>query len=196
MTKRLGLFGGTFDPIHTGHLLIAQMALEHCQLDEVLFIPSARPPHKTDRSLIAFEHRLAMTSLAVAGSKSFAVSDVEQRFSDLSYTIQTLRWIQSHRPDCSFYLIIGSDSLLALPTWKQPEELVQRAELIVYRRLEYDPAQAEKRFLEKAHLIDHPIIDVSSTWVRDRIQDGLSIRYLVPEHVEEYLIRHQLYNKT
>ena len=190
--KKLGIFGGTFNPIHNGHLIIAELTRKYLQLDQIIFIPSARPPHKIPETLISFEHRAAMVQSAIAGSEYFTFSDIE-KVQDLSFTADTLIHLKKEIPQAEFYLIIGSDSLLALHSWKTPELVTQRAILAVFPRANFDKDQADKKFLDHAILLPMPVVEISSSWVRARIGKNQTIRYLVPEEVEKYIYKNKLY---
>jgi nicotinate-nucleotide adenylyltransferase len=190
--KKFGIFGGTFNPIHNGHLIIAELAREFLQLERVIFIPSAHPPHKIQETLISFEHRAAMVRLAIAGNDDFDFSGIEKKYS-LAYTADTLLKLKKLFPNTEFHLIIGSDSLLALNTWKTPELLIRRATLAVFPRANFDAQKAEKRFLDRAVILPMPVVEVSSSWVRTRIEKKETIRYVVPRDVEKYIIKNKLY---
>lgn len=192
MTK-LGIFGGTFNPIHNGHLQIATMVLEETDLDEIIFIPSANPPHKTHEHIIPFEHRRNMLYLAISGYPRFFIQDIEYRLGGISYTVQTLDVLRQENPEAEFFLIIGSDSLLGLSTWKEPEKVVTQARFIVFPRAQADPALAEKRFLDNAILLKAPLIPISSSNIRSRVAHGKSIADRVPEKVARYITKNKLY---
>jgi len=189
----VGIFGGSFNPPHLAHLIIAERVREACDLDLVLWIPCFLPPHKPDEHLAPAEHRMAMVRLAVKDDPSFEVSDLEMRLGGISYTVETLRALQSANPETTFSLILGGDSFRALGAWHRPEEIVELASLIVYERpLVISVAEASP-FAAHAHFVDAPMLEVSSTEIRERVRAGRSIRYLVPEAVAAYIEAHSLY---
>lgn len=190
--QKFGIFGGTFNPIHNGHLIIAELAREYLRLDRIIFIPSVRPPHKTQETIIPYEHRAAMVRSAIAGNDRFIFSDIEQT-QDLSYTTDTLAKLKEQFSGTDFYLIIGSDSLLALNSWKTPDVLTHQATLAVFPRVNYDAHQGDKKFLDHAVLLPMPVVEISSSRVRERIEKNQTIRYLVPADVESYIFKNKLY---
>ena len=190
---RVGILGGTFNPIHLGHLLIAQDALEQAGLEQVLFIPTAQPPHKPLAGNVSAQHRLRMLKLAIAGNPQFAVDDLEIRRGGKSYSVETLAELQARLPAADFYFIIGADSLVELPQWYQVERLVKLCRFLVFERPGYT-AQPMRRLagLRYRSLATHPC-EISSREIRERLASRRSIRYLVPEPVRRYIERHQLY---
>ncbi|OGF10424.1 MAG: nicotinate (nicotinamide) nucleotide adenylyltransferase [Candidatus Eisenbacteria bacterium RBG_16_71_46] len=188
---RLGLFGGTFDPPHLGHLVLAEWARDRLGLDRVLFVPAGTPPHKRERRLSAAAHRVAMTRLAVRGHPAFTVSTIETRRAGTSFTVDTLRALRRSHPDARLYLLIGEDSLDEFHAWHAPEAILQLATLAVARRAcATARAPRERRRVVR---IGNPVIDVSSSLARRRARAGRSIRYLVPDAVAAYIARHRLY---
>ena len=189
----LGIYGGTFNPPHLGHLIVAETVRDQFGLDEVLWIPSGRPPHKDVRDLASAPHRLAMTRRAVEGNERFTVSDVEVVCEQTSYTVDTLGELQRCYPGATLHLILGGDSLHHFATWHQPEVIVERARLAVYDRPGADRSDVPERFLQHARFAEAPPLAISGTEIRDRCQRGASIRYLVPEGVRAYIQDHRLY---
>lgn len=189
--QRLGVLGGTFDPIHIGHVLLAQFAGERLGLDRVLFVPAADPPHK-GQCAAAAEDRWAMVELGIQGFPSFAASRLELERPGKSYTIDTLRYLRQAHPETQLYLIIGADNVAPLSTWNNPRGILELCTVVAGTRLspreEADP-ELEKHLV----LIDTPVVQCSSTQIRQRLSQGLPIRYLVPEKVEEYIRRRGLY---
>ena len=189
--QRLGVLGGTFDPIHIGHVLLAQFVGEKLGLDRVLFIPAADPPHKGQCAASA-EDRWAMVELAIQGFPRFAASRLELERSGKSYTIDTLRHLRQAHPEFQRYLIIGADNVAPFSTWHNPQGILDLCTVVVGTRLspreEADP-ELEKRTV----LIETPVVQFSSTQIRQRLGQGLPIRYLVPEKVEDYIRRRGLY---
>ncbi|MCC6758076.1 MAG: nicotinate-nucleotide adenylyltransferase [Candidatus Omnitrophica bacterium] len=187
--KRIGFFGGTFNPIHMGHLAIAQMAQERFKLDKVIFIPSHQPPHKNIAPLASAKDRYKMVRLATAGNEYFEVSDVETKRVGKSYTVDTLRHFRKSYPaKVKFFFIIGGDSLGTLPQWKNIDEILKLAAFIVVNRPGYSDIKNIKHLT-----VTKPGIDISSSYLRERINSRKSIRYLVPEAIYHYIIKHGLY---
>ncbi len=192
---RLGIFGGTFDPVHLGHLIVAETARAQARLERVLFVLSHRPPHKNAVELAPVLHRLDMLNLALAGHPNFFVSTIELQREGVSYTVDTLRRLQS-LPEyraAELHLIIGSDSLAAFEQWREPEAIMQLARLLVYPRLETSAPAAYAEFQKNSHLLEAPIVEISSTEIRRRLQQSESIRYLVPDAVLRYIEANRLY---
>lgn len=196
---RLGILGGTFDPIHFGHLVIAEDARVYLGLAKVLFVPAFHPPHKTHRAYSTFEHRVRMVQLGIQGNKHFELSLIEAERPGLSYTVDTLRELQSHLgQNAELYFIVGMDSLSNLTSWYRPAELLTRCRLVVAERAGY---QADLATLEKAipnlrqrlELIDTPELSISSTDLQRRLASGMAIRYQVPPSVEKYIRAQRLY---
>jgi nicotinate-nucleotide adenylyltransferase len=190
---KVGVYGGTFDPVHWGHLVLAEEARTRAGLDLVLFVPSGLPPHKAARRLTPIGDRLAMVRLAVDGIPGFEVSDMESESHGPHYTIETLGRIARQRPDDEISFILGSDSLLELGTWSRPEEIVALAPLVVLARPGFDPRSADSAFTKRLTIVDGVTVSVSSTLVRQRIAAGGSIRFLVPLAVLDYARRKRLY---
>ncbi len=187
--NKICLFGGVFDPVHLGHLIIGQSVLENAGLDRLIFIPSARPPHKRGEMMFDAETRFAMLSRAVRDNPSFAVSDVEMRRSGLSYTIDTIHEMKSmHPPDAEFFFLVGRDNLHEMETWRNPRAILEECALLVAERICSDRREVPPWILEKARPVPVPLIEISSTGIRARIREGKGIRYLVPEAVEEMII--------
>lgn len=195
--QELGVIGGTFDPIHIGHLVVAQRSMEELGLDGVIFVPAGTPPHKLDRHHTAVEHRMAMTRLAIAGNYRFSISDRDIRPDRPSYTVDLLRDLKADYPDANLTFIIGGDSLRDFPTWHDPEGIVRLARIAVVRRPGAEVPESvyeEVRGLrEAAHMVDAPLLDVSATDLRARASRGQSIQYLVPDAVWAYVRERQLY---
>jgi nicotinate-nucleotide adenylyltransferase len=201
---RIGVCGGTFDPVHLGHLVLAEQSREQAALDQVWFIPSARPPHKQDRSVSPFHHRVEMLQLAIAGHAAFRVNDLEAERPGVSYTADTLNELRSRNPGDDFDFIIGSDCLPDLVHWYQPARILELAGLIVVKR-EGWPMWSEAELRLALHLpvevhirqraVEMPTIAISSSDLRDRAATGRSLRYLVPRAVECYIETHQLYQQ-
>jgi nicotinate-nucleotide adenylyltransferase len=199
---RIGIFGGTFDPVHLGHLIMADQCREQGQLDQVWFIPAARPPHKQDRPLTPFVHRVEMLALAVAGMPAFRVDELEKNRPGPSYTAETLQELQGRHPDKQFALLLGADCLPDLPSWKNPTGILELAELLVFSRPGWpvrtvDEIRQSLGLAPEAPLrlraIDAPLIDIASRDLRQRVGQKRSIRFLVPRAVECYIEEKKLY---
>ena len=192
---RLGVFGGTFDPVHLGHLIVAETARAEAQLQRVLFVLSPRPPHKNPQELSLASHRLEMLRLALADHSGFSVSALELQRQGTSYTVDTLRQLHSmpEHAEADLHLIVGMDSLATLAEWRDPETIIQLARLLVYPRLDADPRVLRPEFQQSYRLLDSPIVEISSSEIRRRVQRGGTIRYLVPETVQRYIETNRLY---
>lgn len=199
---RIGIFGGTFDPVHLGHLIIAEQCREQGRLDEVWFIPAARPPHKQEHELTPFTQRAEMLALAVAGYPIFRVNDLEKDRPGPSYTVDTLEELGRRHPEHEYYLILGSDCLPDLPNWRAPARIAERAGLLVVPRPTWPVWHVEQlrtalQLPEKCELrlqaVQTPLIEIASRDLRRRCAEKRSIRYMVPRAVETYLETHQIY---
>jgi nicotinate-nucleotide adenylyltransferase len=199
---RLGIFGGSFDPVHYGHLLLAECCREALALDEVWLVPAAQPPHKQDRRLAPGKARLEMLELALADHDQIQPSAVELSRGGVSYTVDTLETIRQQRPEAELFLLLGADSLRDLPTWRQPQRILELALPVAVRRSgNPEPDYAVLAGLvPPAHLehirqlqVEMPLVDLSSTELRRRARLGLSLRFRTPRAVEEYIRAHGLY---
>jgi nicotinate-nucleotide adenylyltransferase len=199
---RVGLFGGSFDPVHYGHLLLAEACREQCDLDEIWFLPAAVPPHKQDTDLSSGEARAEMLELAVAGNHGFLVSRYELDRGGVSYTVDTLRHFRDETPEAQLFFLMGADMLHDLPNWREAASVCKMAVPIVARRpgngpLDYDclaPVATKERIAEfRDFQIDMPQIELSSSEIRQRVAESLSIRYRTPRAVQKYIQTHQLY---
>ncbi|EKP94940.1 nicotinate-nucleotide adenylyltransferase [Thermaerobacter subterraneus] len=198
---QLGVLGGTFDPIHIGHLVAAEAARVHFRLDRVLFVPAGRPPHKDPAGVSDAEHRYRMTVLATAGNPHFYTTRLELDREGPSYTIDTLTQLSTMAgPGASLYFIAGADSVVTLPSWRGGLGLLDVCHLIVVTRPGL-PGAVLQRFLDglpavrraRVHVLPIPEIGISSTELRERVAAGQSIRYLVPAAVEDYVEKYGLY---
>jgi nicotinate-nucleotide adenylyltransferase len=190
--ERLGVFGGTFDPPHIGHLALAERARDRLRLDRVLFVPAGQPPHKTRAGMSSAQDRLAMTRLAVRGAPAFRVSTMELRAEGPSFTARTVRALA--RPGRRIFLLIGGDSLDDFRTWRDYEDILVRVTLAVAERpgAGVAPARAWAR-RRRVSWIGNPPLDVSSTMIRALARERRSMRYLVPDAVARYIERRALY---
>ena len=197
-SSRVGIMGGTFDPIHNGHLIIAESVRDACALEKVFFIPAADPPHKP--ATIEAVHRLRMTELAVMSNPHFEVLDIELKREGPSYSIDTLESLAAmYGERYAFHFIIGTDELNLLPTWHRVKKLTALCHFIVAKRqgVEADTHRIREMLGETAmtrfHFCDTLELEISSTDIRKRIRDGRSVRYILPEAVEHYIKREGLY---
>lgn len=201
---RIGIFGGTFDPIHYGHLLLAETCREQCRLDEVWFLPAAVPPHKQGESLTSASQRVEMLELGISGHPAFRVSDIEIERGGLSYTVETLAAINSQMPNAELFFLMGADSLRDFPTWREPQRICELAIPVVVSRRNA-PAPEFSRFEQfvsndrlaeiRRHRVEMPIVEFSSTAIRESVHAGRSIRYQTPRAVEIYIHNHKLYQE-
>ncbi len=192
--KRIGIMGGAFDPIHLGHLLAAEAAREQHDLEEVWFMPSHIPPHKHQAG-VSGEQRLAMVEAATHSHPAFKPLDIELRRGGVSYTVDTIRALREQHPGLELFFIIGADMVNYLPKWEGIEELTEMLSFIGLQRpgsfLELD---ALSPYIQDSVLLaDMPLVDISSSLIRKHIANGLSVRYMVPEAVYEYIVRSGLY---
>lgn len=197
---KIGIMGGTFNPIHNGHLLIAENARSQYQLDKVWFLPAGVPPHKADRGILPGEVRLEMVRLATEDHPDFAASDFELLSKERNYTYLTLERLHAQFPDTEFYFIMGGDSVESFHTWRNPQIICQYSHLLAAVRDEMDinrlkaaATQIREAFQGTIDFVNTPNFSVSSHEIRTRLQSGDTIRYLVPEAVRDYIMEHQLY---
>ncbi len=196
---RLGVFGGTFDPIHYGHLVAAEEVRYRLRLDKVLFVPAGMPPHKLDHDITPTRHRLAMLELAIASNPGFALSRVDIDRHGPCYTVDTLALLhEEYGPGTELFFLMGMDSLADLLTWKDPERLIRLARIVVVGRpgFQADVDELDKVLpgaAERICIVDTPLMEVSSSDIRQRVREGAPIRYQVPEAVEAYIREHRLY---
>jgi nicotinate-nucleotide adenylyltransferase len=192
VSLRLGVFGGTFDPIHLGHLILAEIAHYLLRLDRVLFVPARTPPHKGSTPT-GPEHRIRMTRLATESNPHFAVSDVELRREGPSYTVDTLRTLRDENPGAEHYLLMGADSARDLESWKDHEVLLEDSTVVVLGRPGVEASQLPPGVGRRATVLSTPHLEISSSEIRRLVRDGGPIRYLVPEPVESYIRSEGLY---
>jgi nicotinate-nucleotide adenylyltransferase len=189
--ERVGLFGGTFDPIHLGHLILAESALEELKLDRIIFIPAAISPHKTGAPpTLSASDRMEMIRLAIKGESRFSFDDCEIRREGPSYTIDTVRYLLGNYPGVRFLYLIGADNVSELTSWHESEELKKLVDFAVFERSEMTEEEI------KNFPVIHRRIDISSTEIRERLAKGLSVRYLLPSPVYEYMMTHHLYRSA
>jgi len=191
----IGLFGGAFNPPHVGHLIVAETARAYAGLDQVLWIPTGRPPHKTAAPFAPPADRLEMVTRAIHGHPSFAVSDVELTRPGPSYMVETVSILSEEHPHDTLSLVIGGDSLAAFHTWFRFEEILRSVDLIVFDRPGMDYSEVGAEILKAVKWVPAPpLVGISSSDIRQRVASGVSIRYLVPESVEHYIRRRNLYS--
>jgi nicotinate-nucleotide adenylyltransferase len=191
--NRLGILGGTFNPIHIAHLLVAEQVAEARRLDKVLFIPACIPPHKDSPDIAPPEDRYRMTALATESNPRFEVSRIELDRPGRSFTKDTLQQLLEIYPGAELFYIIGSDAVAELSTWREPELVLELANFLVAMRPGHDLARLEDRFRKSVEVVHVSGLDVSSTDIRERVRKGFSIKYLVPEKVEQYIAQKGLY---
>lgn len=200
--QRIGVIGGTFDPIHYGHLAAAEEARVRVNLEKVLFVVALLPPHKLDEDVTPVEHRLAMVRLGIASNPHFEISLVDVDRPGPSFTVDTISMLQEQwGPDSELFFVMGLDSLVEVPTWHQPERLIRLCHLVAVSRprFEVDMRQLEASvpgISSRVEIIDMPEVDISSSDLQRRVKEGLPIKYQVPEEVERYIIEHRLYEQS
>jgi nicotinate-nucleotide adenylyltransferase len=203
--ERIGVFGGTFDPVHLGHLVLAEQCREQGRLDRVLFVPSARPPHKQRHAVTPFRHRAEMLQLATAGHPAFAIDELESDRAGPSYAVETLDELKKSYPDAEWFFLVGSDTLAEMHEWYDPVGIVRRAGLLVMARggvgiLSAEELRARLNMQDgeavRLEVIDAPRIEISSRDLRRRAAEGRSLRYLVPRAVECYIEEKSLYRES
>ena len=217
MPLRLGVFGGTFDPVHLGHLRAAQEALDILGLDEMLFVPAAVPPHKPGRKILSFQSRWRMLQLALAGNSRFRLSDLERRMPGKSYTVHSLKQLRKENPGAELFFLVGCDAFFEMDTWFDFREIFRLAGIVVLCRpecsenemLEFVSKRVSDlyRIVPENREIRHPVLcsvyslqntrmDISSTRIRELAAQGRSVRYLVPDNVCSYIGENGLYPKA
>lgn len=198
--RRIGIYGGSFDPIHLGHLLLAETCRETCALDEVWFLPCANPPHKPAGSLTSGKLRAEMIELAIAGNRAFGVCCIELERSGPSFTVDTLRQLTQQYPTNEFCFLMGADSLADLPLWREPQTILELAEVIAVNRgqqappsLDHLEKQLGSQARDRITLVTMPAIDISATDLRQRVRANHSLRFRVPRAIEAFIAQHGLF---
>ncbi|MDO5410146.1 MAG: nicotinate-nucleotide adenylyltransferase [Lachnospiraceae bacterium] len=198
--KKIGIMGGTFSPIHIGHLMIAQRAYEEYDLDQIIFLPNGNPPHKADADVLDASHRSEMVKLAIKSQPRFVFSDFEIKNDTFSYTSDTLAHFCDQDRSASYYFIAGADSLDYMDKWHEPQEIFSRATILAAPRGNLDQTKMEEKILEleerfhaSIKLLHLPNVAISSNWIRSNIRRGYSIHYYVPDEVEAYIKENNLY---
>lgn len=194
--KRIGIFGGTFDPPHIAHSLIAEEVRKQLRLDKIIFIPSAIPPLKGESEVLEIKHRLAMAKIAFENNPYNEISEIEiKNTNGKSYTVDTLTKLHEiyKNDSIKFFLILGIDSLIDFPKWKNPEKLFSLAKVVVFNRPGYKSEDIKPEYSEKVIFINAPLIDISSTIIREKVRKNMSIKYLVLPEIEKYITKNNLY---
>ena len=203
MTRSIGIMGGTFDPIHHGHLVAADAARHSFGLERVIFVPASQPPHKGGRDITPSGHRYQMTVLAAMTNPFFEVSRVELDREGPSYTVDTIKHFRSLDPDCEFFFITGTDAILEIRTWERYGELLDLCRFIAATRPGYGSgalagleAELGSERMSRVHALEVPALDISSSDIRERIRTGQPVKYLLPETVENYISKYRLYREN
>lgn len=191
--KKIGIYGGTFDPIHLGHLITAQAVFEMRKLDKILFIPSFISPLKTDRISSSAKDRLKMLKLAIKDIPHFDYTDMEIKKKNISYTIETVKELKTVYKNIE--LIIGYDNLIVFDKWKNPDELLKLVTLIVLQRKVNNEKIQRNKYFKHAIFVDTPLVDIRGTDIRERVRFGKSIDFLVPQKVMAYIYKQNLYKE-
>jgi nicotinate-nucleotide adenylyltransferase len=197
---KIGIMGGTFDPIHIGHLLLGEFAYEQFELDEIWFLPNGEPPHKDAQSMSTqMQHRMEMVRLAIGGAPHFRLS-LQEATEGVHYTYKTILEFREQFPDDTFYFILGADSLFAIEQWKYFQEIFPNCTILAAMRDDKDVAEMEQqiaylktRYHAKIELLRAPLLEISSTTIRERAATGRTVHYMVPDSVADYIKQHHLY---
>ncbi|MBD3289411.1 nicotinate (nicotinamide) nucleotide adenylyltransferase [candidate division KSB1 bacterium] len=195
----IGLYGGTFDPVHIGHLLLAEWIREELDLRKIIFIPAAIPPHKQEKEITPSKIRMQMLEYAIRGNSSFKISDFELRNDDVSYSLTTILHFRESLKISrdNLFFIIGADNLVTFSSWHKPKEVLRNSSVVVYRRSGNKLSDVPDEFLNEMLVMNNPLIDISSSEIRERIRDGKTIKYMVPPKIETLIFENNLYkNKS
>lgn len=200
--SKTGIIGGTFNPIHNGHILLALYCKEKLNLDSVIFIPTYTPPHKSDKELVSEVHRFNMCNIAVESYDDFSVSDIEIKRKGKSYTYETLTSLKEIYPEDTLYFITGADMFLTLEKWKNPEIIFDKAIIAAVPRNSSDSEVLNSHYQTilkpmgaKASILDEPVLSVSSTFIRENIENYDLIKSLIDRNVYEYIVKNNLYRE-
>ena len=185
--------GVVFDPIHIGHLILAERALNEFELDGVLFLVSYHPPHRNEKPTASFKDRLTMTRMAVEESDCFSASDIESRLEGPGYTLNIVKHLKQIYPGVEWSLILGGDNMTIFDSWYKPEQLIEIADILVGNRAGFETAIKKTKWADKIKRFDMPLLEISSTDIRRRLREGKSVKYLLPDHVRLYIKDHELY---
>lgn len=199
--EKVGIIGGTFNPIHVGHLILAQNAMNQCSLDKVLFIPAGVSYFKNPEEVVSVQHRLMMTSLAIKGNDSFELSTVETDREGNSYTYETLEILAQQNPNTCYYFIVGADTIFKMDTWKCPEKVFENCIVCCQKRDNYSSIDIsariqylEEKYNARIELMDIPEVQISSTFIRNSIKKGDNVRYYLGNDVYSYIKDNKLYS--
>jgi nicotinate-nucleotide adenylyltransferase len=199
-SNKIGIMGGTFDPVHIGHLIIAEESRVNFDLDKIIFVPTGEPPHKNLKNVTSAKDRYEMTLLSIMHNPYFYISDIEIKREGLTYTIDTIRYFKKRYPKSEIFFIIGADSLINIDKWKNSEELLRESKFIVAKRVGIEYSLLEERINEIndkyskiVFSVTTPYIDISSTDIRKRVKNGENIKYYLPLDVEAYIKKNRLY---
>jgi nicotinate-nucleotide adenylyltransferase len=190
---KIGLMGGTFDPVHIGHLVTAQAVKEIRGLEKIIFIPAYISPHKMNQSSAGINHRLKMLQLAIEGIPYFEFSEIELKAKSISYTVETLERFKKKYDKLEF--IIGYDNIINFNTWKMPDRIIELADLVVLRRRSNDKKIEKDKYYKAATFVKTPVIEISSSEIRERIKQGKPVDFLIPLKVKEYIYKFNLYKE-
>ncbi|MDH4223655.1 MAG: nicotinate-nucleotide adenylyltransferase [candidate division Zixibacteria bacterium] len=193
--EKIGILGGTFDPVHSGHLILAQELKETLGLQKVIFVPSATPPHKEGFYLSPARDRMMMTQIAIQDNPDFSLCDLEIKREGESYTIDTIKELKKLYPQQELYLLLGSDVLEELSSWKEPDKIFREVKVAIAIRPGFDTIDKRNEYVKKAKLIPISGLNISSTEIREKVKSGKSIRYLVPPEVEEFIRAKNIYKR-
>jgi len=200
---KLGIFGGTFDPVHYGHLILAETAREVCRLNEVRFLPAYSPPHKRNQRITTGKQRVEMLEFATAGFPEFVVDQRELKREGTSYTVETLTEMTEQFPNAELHFLMGADSLIDLPNWKEPQRMASLAKIIAVNRdnsssedLHQVVSNLPDSIQRSVIILEMPQIGISASDLRLRISEKHSIRFLTPRPVERYILEHRLYRTS
>jgi nicotinate-nucleotide adenylyltransferase len=201
--ERLGIFGGTFNPPHKGHIVIAQEALKKAQLDKIIFIPCGNPPHKTVNDGVIAKHRYEMTRIAISGNSDFEITDIEVVSREYSYTAKTLKKLKALYPDSRLCFIVGGDSLRDMDEWYHPEQIFKMAEIVALKRGGVDDNSFEQKaqhyrdkYGAEITVVDITPMEIASTEIRQMIKDQRDVSGLLDEDVLKYINKYQIYKEN
>lgn len=196
--KKVGIIGGTFDPVHIGHLIAADQVLFYQNLDEIWFMPANQPPHKSNQNISSFQHRFEMLNRVLPLDPRYKICPIEIERNGPSYTYDTMKELIKRYPTYNFYFIIGGDMIKDLPKWYKIEELINLVQFIGLERIGYNEniqTDHEKQIISRVTMIPMPQLEISSSLIRDWIKTGRKIRYIVTEAVEQYIKENKLYDE-
>ena len=193
--KKVGLFGGTFDPIHTGHLIIIELIRDILKLDQIIFIPAKKHPLKNNNTISPEKDRFKMIQLAIEGNSSFSLSNIELSLDKISYTIDTINIFREKLSPLEnvIYFLMGMDNVNQIYKWKNPEFLVKTCQIVAFGRPGFEIGEKAKPYIKDIEIIQIPLLEISSSDIRNRVRSNQTIRYLVPAKVEEYINAKNLY---